>query len=449
MINEQPNKIEMNNNNDDNDNNSSTNYYYNNALSLVITSYKIEFEGSSNQFVNYIIKYKSNSNLFSNNSVNHDDDNTVKRRYKDFKFLYMNLLKNFPASIIPPLPNQHRLEYLKGDRFSNEFIQTRLNELQLFLFRLSLHPLLNRSKVLIKFLTSSEWNSYVMSNANNNQLMESNDEKYFIDQLSDNFINIFIKLKKPNEEFVRICEELDKFNNNLIKLQTQFQKLKLKFFTTSSNSIDVDLIGDYDDQSSSVQSLAYLESGITEPLNRFSHIQLEYSNNLKNFSILSFDNNLNHINSLIKLTNNFKNLLKLRDQKQLDYEQLTTYHQQLSIQHHNLVSNKNDQLNLTNYLTSKIDQLRGTDDDKHKVEKIRKLENQMKQLELAVQTSSQHCNEFSEAVLREYSIFDMIKRIEMKDILSQLAKGHIASYKSTIEEFDKIIPHLQKIKVDV
>jgi hypothetical protein len=33
----------------------------------------------------------------------------VRRRFQDFVFLHNNLVKDFPACIVPPLPDKHRL----------------------------------------------------------------------------------------------------------------------------------------------------------------------------------------------------------------------------------------------------------------------------------------------------------------------------------------------------
>lgn len=66
----------------------------------------------------------------------------VRRRFQDFSFLHDHLAKSFPACVVPPIPEKHRLgqslalpgrdcetlmdpEYIKGDRFSPEFVEKR------------------------------------------------------------------------------------------------------------------------------------------------------------------------------------------------------------------------------------------------------------------------------------------------------------------------------------
>lgn len=52
----------------------------------------------------------------------------MRRRFQDFNFLREHLVKNFPACVVPPIPDKHRLEYIKGDRFAPEFVEKRRYE---------------------------------------------------------------------------------------------------------------------------------------------------------------------------------------------------------------------------------------------------------------------------------------------------------------------------------
>jgi len=67
-------------------------------------------------------------------------DPSSRRRFQDFVFLRNHLKVGFPACVIPPLPDKHRLgtqairsstlssppaEYVTGDRFSPEFMEKR------------------------------------------------------------------------------------------------------------------------------------------------------------------------------------------------------------------------------------------------------------------------------------------------------------------------------------
>ena len=49
------------------------------------------------------------------------------------------------------------VEYIKGDRFSIEFIEHRRMDLQHFMDRLARHPTLQRSVLVNDFLQSTQW----------------------------------------------------------------------------------------------------------------------------------------------------------------------------------------------------------------------------------------------------------------------------------------------------
>lgn len=56
---------------------------------------------------------------------------------------------------------------------------------------------------------------------------------------------------------------------------------------------------------------------------------------------------------------------------------------------------------------------------------------------------------FSDETLKEHAIFQHARRAEMKEMLGNLADGQIEMYKSAMDEWDRIIPILQRIRVDV
>lgn len=136
----------------------------------------------------------------------------MRRRFQDFNFLRDYLVKSFPASIVPPIPDKHRLEYIKGDRFSPEFIERRRLDLQRFGERVACHPILQRSKVVCDFLQSTEWNV-----AKHHHLSHPPNDSHasLIDSLSDTFINAFSKVRKPDARFVEMTDQLEKFEEGL------------------------------------------------------------------------------------------------------------------------------------------------------------------------------------------------------------------------------------------
>lgn len=93
----------------------------------------------------------------------------------------------------------------------------------------------------------------------------------------------------------------------------------------------------------------------------------------------------------------------------------------------------------------------------------------MQQLQDAVTTAHETSDAFSDQTLREQSVFQYSKETEMKEMLGNLADGQIEFYKAVrpstflmslkphtqaesrqaMEEWDRIIPVIQRIRVDV
>ncbi|KAM9424608.1 sorting nexin-30 [Pholidichthys leucotaenia] len=81
----------------------------------------------------------------------------VRRRYQDFDWLRMKLEESQPTHLIPPLPEKF---VMKGvvDRFSEEFVDTRMKALDKFLKRVADHPVLSFNPHLNAFLTAKDLN---------------------------------------------------------------------------------------------------------------------------------------------------------------------------------------------------------------------------------------------------------------------------------------------------
>jgi len=93
-----------------------------------------------------------------------------------------------------------------------------------------------------------------------------------LDNLSDTFINAFSKVRKPDERFIEMREGIDKFEEGLMAIERLANKEKNR---------TEDLAQDYVDMAAAYQGLGYLESGITDPLNRFAERMLDFSTLLK------------------------------------------------------------------------------------------------------------------------------------------------------------------------
>ncbi|KAJ7246325.1 nexin sorting protein [Mycena haematopus] len=394
-----------------------------------------ELAETKDAYVSYLVSAQTNLRMFSTGNP------SARRRFQDFVFLRENLVRDFPACVVPPLPDKHRLEYITGDRFSPEFMERRRLDLDRFLQRLSRHPTLQRSTLVRAFFESTEWHVHMHQHTAHPPGLEASPG--IIDNISDTLLNAFARVRKPDERFLSMREGVDRFEEGLVIPERLWSRLRTR---TS------DLTADYHDLAVAVQGLGFLESGITDPLNHFSNTLLEFSALLRHTTQTTTDPFLVHLHSLLTYSHANRAVLKLRDQKQLDFEELSDYLSGVTSERDRLAAVISGHagstgLGLGAYLKDRVDALRGADDDRSRVEKMRKLDVKIKELQDAVTTAHETSDAFSDETLREQAVFQYSKEAEMKEMLGNLADGQIEFYKAAMQEWERIIPLIQRIRV--
>ncbi|KAJ3813773.1 nexin sorting protein [Lentinula lateritia] len=429
-------------------------------LITAVTDPQKELAETKDAYVSYLVSAKTNLPMFSTSNP------SARRRFQDFVFLREHLVKDFPACVVPPLPGKHRLEYLTGDRFSPEFMERRRLEyvhtssepplsnnisLHRFLQRLARHPTLQRATLMRAFFESSEWNVHMHQHLAHPPGPEPSPG--IVDNITDTLLNAFSRVRKPDERFLDMREGVDKFEDGLVLSERLWTRVRNR--TTDGNpESGEDLTADYHDMAVAVQGLGFLESGITDPLNHFSNTLLEFSALLRHTTQTTTDPFLIQLHSLLTYSHANRAVLKLRDQKQLDFEELSDYLSGVSAERDRLAAIINGHagssgLGLGSYLKDRVDAIRGADDDRSRVEKMKKLDVKIKELQDAVTTAHETSDAFSDETLREQHVFQRAKEAEMKEMLGNFADGQIEFYKAAMEEWDRIIPVIQRIHVDV
>ena len=94
---------------------------------------------------------------------------------------------------------------------------------------------------------------------------------------------------------------------------------------------------------------------------------------------------MTHLHSLLTYSHANRAVLKLRDQKQMDFEELTEYLSNATNERDRLSAVISGHagttgLGIGSYLREKVDALRGADDDRSRVEKMRKLDGKIKEV---------------------------------------------------------------------
>ncbi|KAG6817754.1 hypothetical protein H0H87_004545 [Tephrocybe sp. NHM501043] len=385
-----------------------------------------ELAETKDAYVSYLVQAKSNLPIFSTPNP------SARRRFQDFVFLRDNLVRDFPACVVPPLPDKHRLEYITGDRFSPEFMERRRLDLHRFLQRVSRHPTLQRSTLVRAFFESTEWHVHMHQHIAHPPGQEPTPG--IIDNISDTLLNAFARVRKPDERFLDMREGVDKFEEGLTVSDRLYTRIRGRTSDGNSESGE-DLTADYHDLAVAVQGLGFLESGITDQLNHFSNTLLEFSALLRHTTHTTTDPLLLHLHSLLSYSHANRAVLKLRDQKQLDFEELSDYLSGVTAERDRLAAVISGHagstgLGLGAYLKDRVDAIRGADDDRSRVEKMRKLDSRIKELQDAVTTAHETSDAFSDETLREQSIFQFAKEAEMKEMLGNLADGEIEFYKA-------------------
>ncbi|KZT02463.1 uncharacterized protein LAESUDRAFT_661685 [Laetiporus sulphureus 93-53] len=404
-----------------------------------------ELAETKDAYVSYLVSAKTNLPIFSSPNP------SSRRRFQDFVFLREHLARDFPACVVPPLPGKHRLEYVTGDRFSPEFMERRRLGLHRFLQRLSRHPLLQRSKLLRAFFESTEWHVIMHQHVAHPPGPDSSSG--VIDSISDTLLNAFSRVRKPDERFMEMRESVDKFEEGISQSERLWNRVRNRTNDGGAEPGE-DLTGDYHDLAVAVQGLGFLETGITDPLNQFSGTLMEFSALLRHTTQATTDPFLIHLHSLLSYSHANRAVLKLRDQKQMDFEELSNYLSNLTSERDRLAAVVQGRagstgFGLSAYIKDKVDALRGADDDRSRVERMGKLDSKIKELQDAVTTAHETSDAFSDEVLREQVIFQYAKEAEMKEMLGNFADGQIEFYKAAMEEWDRIIPVIQHIRVDV
>ncbi|KAG5654685.1 hypothetical protein H0H81_007441 [Sphagnurus paluster] len=404
-----------------------------------------ELAETKDAYVSYLVQAKTNLPIFSTANP------SSRRRFQDFVFLRDHLVRDFPACVVPPLPEKHRLEYITGDRFSPEFMERRRSDLHRFLQRVSRHPTLQRSTLVRAFFESTEWHVHMHQHIAHPPGPEPSPG--IIDNISDTLLNAFARVRKPDERFLDMREGVDKFEEGLTVSERLYTRVRGRSSDGNPESGE-DLTADYHDLAVAVQGLGFLESGITDQLNHFSNTLLEFSALLRHTTQTTTDPLLLHLHSLLSYSHANRAVLKLRDQKQLDFEELSDYLSGVTAERDRLAAVISGHagstgLGLGAYLKDRVDAIRGADDDRSRVEKMRKLDIKIKELQDAVTTAHETSDAFSDETLREQATFQFGKEAEMKEMLGNLADGQIEFYKAAMEEWERIIPVIQRIRVDV
>lgn len=387
------------------------------VINSTVSDPQKEQDGSQNAYISYLITTESNSPTFQSPLFR------VRRRFSDFFFLFQMLYLEYPAVAVPPLPDKSRMEYIKGDRFGPEFTLKRAASLNRFLDRISHHPILKKTSIYLSFLESGDWNSYMRSLASRHQQVLQ--ENGMLEGISDSLLNAFAKVSKQDDELLEVKERVVKLDDNLIQVEKAFTRVLRR---------QQDLSHDLEEFSQQLIKLAGLEGNLETDILAFASGTHNLS---RGVATLKDQIDSDYIVSLKDMQNyvlSVKNLIRLREQKQLDFEALTDYLQKAKYEKNSIMSGGG-----SNFLLSKIEDVRGVNHEAARSERLQKVESKIESLTQEVASVKETSETFQEMTLNEIAIFENNKEMEMKKTLSALADSHIAFYQNVISQWEALL----------
>ncbi|EEH36606.1 autophagy-related protein 24 [Paracoccidioides lutzii Pb01] len=386
-------------------------------LECTVDSPLKENSGTKDAYISYLITTHTDFKSFQKPNF------TVRRRYSDFNFLYNILFREYPACAVPPLPDKHKMEYVRGDRFGTDFTNRRAWSLHRFLKRLSLHPVLRRAPILVVFLESADWNAHMRLRPSRTSTSASDGgggPTGIFDNFADTFVNAFTKVHKPDKRFIEVREKADKLDEDLNHVEKIVARVVRR---------EADLETDYNDLATQFRKLVLLEPDVEVPLQNILPPRLR---DMEAY-ILSL-----------------KSLLKTREQKQLDFEALVDYRNKAVFDRDSLTNNPASYYspnpltsNPASFIRSKMEDMRGVDHEQSRRERIRKLELRIDELTREVESSKTTSEMFDEEVVREVADFERIKAMEFRDTLGALAEKHVEFYQGVLATWERFIVEME------
>ncbi|RDA85925.1 hypothetical protein CP532_0795 [Ophiocordyceps camponoti-leonardi (nom. inval.)] len=417
-------------------------------LECTVSSPLKENDGGKDAFVSYLITTSSTFPSFQRQKT------TVRRRFTDFVFLFKQLSRDYPATAVPPLPDKQRIEYVRGDRFGADFTARRAHSLQRFLRRLALHPTLRRAPILHVFLESPDWNATMRSRSARVSINSDHSGSGVgissgagdgggggggggggvFDNFADTFINAFTKVHKPDRRFIEVKEKSDKLDDDLGHVEKVVARVVRR---------EADLETDLKDLAEQFQKLVALEPAVESAVHAFAASVDDTASQLRRLRDVTDQDYLGSLRDMQAYSLSLRQLLRAREQKQLDFEQLTEYLNKSTSERDGLQTGSATSTP-TGFIRAKIEDVRGVDHEQARRERLRKLELRVEDLTSEVERARRTSNLFDDEVVREVEDFERIKRAEFKAQLGGLADAHVAFYAAVGEVWARYVDDMER-----
>lgn len=256
------------------------------------------------------------------------------------------------------------------------------------------------------------------------------------DNLTDTFINAFTKVHKPDRRFIEVREKSDKLDEDLGHVEKIVARVARR---------EGDLETDFKDLAEQFQKLINLEPGVEPAVHTFAATVEETSTGIRILKEHTDQDYLGSLRDMQAYSTAVKNLLKAREQKQLDFEQLTEYLTKSTSDHDILAATHGagGHTGPGGFIRSKIEDVRGVDHEQSRRERLRRLEIRIEELTNEVEEAKKVTEAFDEEVVREVADFERIKRIEFKAQFGAFADVHVDFYGKNIELWENYVAEME------
>jgi sorting nexin-4 len=327
------------------------------------------------------------------------------------------------------------MEYVTGDRFSTDFTQRRAHSLHRFLNRLTLHPTLRRSALLIIFLESQDWNATMRSRPTRSSSSSDTGPTGVFDNITETFINAFTKVHKPDKRFIEVREKSDKLDEDLGHVEKIIARVARR---------EDELQKDYHELSENFQRLITLEPAVESAVHAFTASVEDTSAGTKALRDHTDQDYLGSLRDMQAYSAAIKSLLKARESKQVDFEQTTDMLADMTSQRDRLVSSSSTSRGPGSFIRSKIEDVRGVDHEQSRRQRIRETEMKIEELTRAAEEAKKVTEAFDDEVVKEVDNFERIKRVEFKTQFGAFAEAHVNFYTTNIETWERYLRDMEK-----
>lgn len=170
-----------------------------------------------------------------------------------------------------------------------------------------------------------------------------------------------------------------------------------------------------------------METPLGEVLNSVGTTVSQYGRNLKFKIDQSDEEYLGNVHDYLHYCSQVKSVLRIRDQKQVDYEELVHYLEKTT-QERDETARYGHASGLFGMIKGKMDELKGTNLQLKKQERVQRLEKKIVELQQAVKDAGATQVEFSNEVVKELELFQSNKEADFKDFFMELIESNATFY---------------------